>query len=181
MAAGESILVIDDEEDMRDSCCQALRRVGYRAEAAEDGARALRKIREATPDLVLVDLKMPGISGMEVLERITKIAPNIIRIVITGYGTVDSAVEAMKLGACDFVCKPFTPEELSRVVERGLERRRVGARTRATQEEAREWKEQMVLALAGQLGDVLCGIERCLQGVARDLVERAREQGDKRK
>jgi two-component system sensor histidine kinase/response regulator len=105
---------------MRDSCFQILTRDGFRAETAEDGAVGLQKIKESEPDLVLIDLKMPGINGMEVLEKTREIDPKIISIVITGYATVESAVEAMKKGAYDFLPKPFTPEELRIIIRRGL-------------------------------------------------------------
>ena len=117
------ILVIDDEESIRDSCFQIIVKDGYQAETAKNGTEGLEKIRNVHPDMVLVDLKMPGKSGNEVLEELRTIDPHIIPVVITGYGTVDSAVEAMKSGAFDFVQKPFTPEELRKIIRRSLERR----------------------------------------------------------
>ena len=115
-----NILVIDDDKAMRDSCGHVLTYDGYRVETAEDGDSGLRKIREVKPDLVLIDLKMPGINGMDLLEKIGNIDPNIVSVVITGYATVEATVEAMKLNAYDFLCKPFTPKQLRVVVERGL-------------------------------------------------------------
>jgi len=115
-----TILVVDDEKAMRDSCCHTLTYDGYRTETAKDGDTALQKTRELKPDLVLVDLKMPGMSGMELLKKIGDIDPNIVSVVITGYATVDSTVEAMKCNAYDVLPKPFTPKQLRVVVERGL-------------------------------------------------------------
>jgi len=115
-----TILIVDDDKAMRDSCCYTLTYDGYRVETAEDGDSGLQKIRGVKPDLVLVDLKMPEMSGMELLEKIRNIDPNIVSVVITGYATVESTVEAMKLNAYDFLCKPFTPKQLRVVVERGL-------------------------------------------------------------
>lgn len=115
-----SILIVDDEETMRDSCCQILRKDGYLVEAAEDGDSGLEKIKEIKPDLVLVDLKMPGMGGMELLEKIEDIDPGIVSVVITGYATRGSAVEAKKRNAFDFLPKPFTPNQLRVVVKRGL-------------------------------------------------------------
>jgi methylenetetrahydrofolate dehydrogenase (NADP+)/methenyltetrahydrofolate cyclohydrolase len=120
MPGQANILVIDDEKATRDSCCHVLTYDGYRVETAEDGDSGLQKIREVKPDLVLVDLKMPGISGMDLLEKIRNIDPNIVSVVITGYATVESTVEAMKRNAYDFLCKPFTPKQLRVVVKRGL-------------------------------------------------------------
>ncbi|HUS73627.1 MAG TPA: tetrahydrofolate dehydrogenase/cyclohydrolase catalytic domain-containing protein [Sedimentisphaerales bacterium] len=120
MPGQATILVVDDEEAMRDSCCQALAVDGYRTETAEDGDSGLQKLREIKPDLVLVDLKMPGMNGMELLEKIRDVDPNIVSVVITGYPTRESAVEARKRNAYDFLPKPFTPDQLRIIVKRGL-------------------------------------------------------------
>src|SRR4030043_2340491 len=119
------ILVIDDEEVIRDSCSQVLIKEGYQTETAGDGETGLQKIREVKPDLVLVDLKMPGVCGMEVLKKIRDIDPDIIAVVITGFATIDSAVDSMKLGAYDFLPKPFTPGELRVIVGRAIEKRQM--------------------------------------------------------
>ncbi len=115
-----TILVVDDEETMRDSCCQILSKDGYLVDAAEDGDSGLQKIRDIKPDLVLVDLKMPGMSGMELLEKIGDVDPNIVSVVITGYATKESAIEAKRRNAFDFLPKPFTPNQLRVVIKRGL-------------------------------------------------------------
>src|SRR4030042_1844998 len=104
------ILVIDDEESMRDSCRQAIARKASRVEVAPDGPTGLGILAKEAFDLVLLDLKMPGLSGMEVLDRIKQEYPEVVVVVITGYATVESAVEAMRRGAYDFLPKPFTPE-----------------------------------------------------------------------
>jgi two-component system sensor histidine kinase/response regulator len=119
------VLVIDDEESMRDSCSQILAKDGYQPETAENGTVGLDKVQDLNPDLVLIDLKMPGISGLEVLDKVREYDPSIISIVITGYATIESAVEAMKKGAYDFLPKPFTPDQLRIIIKRGLERRRL--------------------------------------------------------
>ena len=117
------ILVIDDDESMRDSCRQALARMADRVEVAGDGLTGLKILEKEAFDLVLLDLKMPGLIGMEVLNRIKQEYPEIVVIVITGYATVESAVEAMKHGAYDFLPKPFTPDSLRAIVERALDKR----------------------------------------------------------
>jgi len=119
------ILIIDDEEAMRDSCRQTLLREGNKVEVAEDGTIGLTILEKESFDVVILDLKMPGLSGMEVLKRIKEKDPEIVVIVITGYATVDSAVEAMKSGAYDFVPKPFTPDSLRVIVGRALEKRKL--------------------------------------------------------
>ena len=123
MQSQANILIIDDEETMRDSCRQTLSRDGNRVEVAEDGSKGLSLLRTESFDLVILDLKMPGLSGMEVLMKIKEDDPEVVVIVITGYATVESAVEAMKRGAYDFIPKPFTPDSLRVIVKRALDRR----------------------------------------------------------
>ena len=120
MPGQATILVVDDEKDMRDSCRRTLSKDGYQIETAENGDRGLQIIREVKPDLVLVDLKMPGMNGMELLEKIGDFDPNIVSVVITGYPTKESAMEARKRNAYDFLPKPFTPDQLRIIVKRGL-------------------------------------------------------------
>jgi PAS domain S-box-containing protein len=125
MSDQATILVIDDEQIMRDGCSRILSKDGYSVICAENGNQGLEEIkgRLENIDVVLLDLMMPGMSGMEVLDHIRMMDPNLLVIVITGYATVESAVEAMKKGAYDFIPKPFTPDQLRIVVRRTLERR----------------------------------------------------------
>ncbi len=123
MSSQANILVIDDEESMRDSCQKALARDGNRVEVAEDGAAGLTMLQAESFDLVILDLKMPGLSGIEVLKKIKKDDPEVMVIVITGYATIESAVKAIKNGAYDFIPKPFTPNGLRTIVRRALDRR----------------------------------------------------------
>ncbi|UCE99362.1 MAG: response regulator [Planctomycetota bacterium] len=155
-----TILVIDDEIAMRDSCSQVLTKDGFRTETAEDGDSGLKKIRETKPDLVLVDLKMPGMSGMELLEKIADIDPNIVSVVITGYATIESAVEAMKRNAYDFLPKPFTPDQLRIVTKRGLERRRLALESAQLQLEKEKMKENFITLVSHQLRSPLASIQQ---------------------
>ncbi len=123
MSIQANILVVDDEESMRDSCRQTLSRDGNRVEVAENGSKGLTMLAAGSFDIVILDLKMPGLSGMEVLKKIRQDDPEAMVIVITGYATVESAVEAMKRGAYDFIPKPFTPDSLRTIVKRALDRR----------------------------------------------------------
>lgn len=145
------ILVIDDEESMRDSCSMILAKDGYQPETAENGTIGLEKMQALKPDLVLIDLKMPGISGFEVIDRAKEIDPNIIAIVITGYATVESAVEAMKKGAYDFLPKPFTPDQLRIIIKRGLERRRLIQETESLRREKKLMEENFITMVSHQL------------------------------
>jgi len=123
MPFSANILVIDDEESMRAGCIQTLAEDGHSVQAVENGRKGLDRIKKESFDLILLDLKMPGIPGMEVLKRLQENDPNSVVIVITGYATIDSAVEAMKRGAYDFLTKPFTPEALSSIVKRAVDSR----------------------------------------------------------
>jgi len=114
-----SVLVIDDEESMCEGCRQTLEESGFGTAVALNGREGIRLLEEVKPHVVLVDLKMPGVSGMEVLQRIHDIDLHIVPIVITGYATIDSAVESMKIGAFDYLTKPFEPEKLVEAVRRG--------------------------------------------------------------
>lgn len=125
MSNRANILVIDDEETMRDSCRQTLSRDGHRVETAEDGSKGLALLKAESFDLVILDLKMPGLGGMKVLKRIKEDDTDTVVIVITGYATIESAVEAMKSGAYDFIPKPFTPDSLRAIVKRALEKRKL--------------------------------------------------------
>ncbi len=114
------VVVIDDEETFTEGCRQTLEIGGYRSAVARNGAQGLRLVHSAQPKVVLVDLKMPGMNGTEVLRELSKSAPSTVPIVVTGHGTVDSAVESMKIGAFDFLTKPFEPERLLESVRRGV-------------------------------------------------------------
>ncbi len=125
MPVQTKILVVDDDQTIRDGCSRILSKSGWTVIAAENGQKGLDEIRSLRGeiDVVLLDLMMPGLSGMEVLEQSLQTDPDLLVIVITGYATVESAVEAMKKGAYDFIAKPFAPDQLRIVVKRALERR----------------------------------------------------------
>ncbi len=173
------ILVIDDEESMRDSCSQILEKNGFLADTAEDGSIGLEKIKEATPDLVLIDLKMPGINGMEVLEKTKEIDSNIIAVVITGYATVESAVEAMKKGAYDFLPKPFTPEELRIIIRRGLERRKLILETESLRREKKLIEENFITMVSHQLRSPLVAILQYFEVILGGMVGEVQEKQKK--
>jgi signal transduction histidine kinase len=183
------VLVIDDEEAMRDSCSLILAKGGFTAVTAENGQAGLEKIREQKPDLALIDLKMPGISGFEVLEKIKEIDPQLIPIVITGYATVDSAVEAMKKGAYDFLPKPFTPEELRLIIGRALERRRLAMEAETLRREKKLMEDNFITMVTHQLRSPLVAIQQYFEVILagmigpveekqRDMMLRARERLD---
>ncbi len=118
------VLVIDDEDIVRTSCSRALTPEGYEVKMARNGFDGLRMIEEEEFDLVLTDLKMPDMDGIEVLGKIKEEWPGIEVIIITGYQTVDTAVKAIKLGAFDYIEKPFTPDALVSAVRNAFEQKK---------------------------------------------------------
>ncbi|MFN7998286.1 MAG: hybrid sensor histidine kinase/response regulator [Bryobacteraceae bacterium] len=165
--AGEAVLVIDDEYAMRLSCQKILTRMGLPVETFEDGSRGLEGVARLRPAAVVLDLKMPGLSGIEVLSRIHEIDPNIVIIVITGYATIDTAVEAMKTGAYDFLPKPFSPEELRIIVRRGLERRHLLLESRRMEVDRALLQRRFVTFVSHQLQSPLAAIHQCLEVLER--------------
>ncbi|NWF94097.1 MAG: sigma-54-dependent Fis family transcriptional regulator [Syntrophaceae bacterium] len=117
------ILVVDDEMIVCESCKRILEEEGYEVDTALSGMEAFDKMRQSPFDVVITDLKMPGVDGMEVLKTVRRDYPDTIVIMITGFSTVETAVEAMKLGAFDYIPKPFTPDEVSVVVKKAIEKR----------------------------------------------------------
>jgi DNA-binding NtrC family response regulator len=119
------ILLVDDQDTIRFFLEKTLRQEGYEAVTARTGAEAIEKAREVVPDLVLLDLKLPDIDGLEVLRRIKEIFPEIGVVMITAFGDIETAVMAMKNGAYDFVSKPINLEQLLLVIRKGLESERL--------------------------------------------------------
>jgi signal transduction histidine kinase len=183
------ILVVDDEVSMREACAQILLKGPYRVETAADGAAGIRMIRDLRPDVVIIDLKMPGLSGFEVLEQLTAFDPAIVGIVITGYATIDSAVEAMKRGAYDFLPKPFSPEDLRIIITRGLERRRLILEAETLRREKRLLEDHFITLVSHQLRSPLVAIQQYFEAMLagaggdpgsrfQDMIRRAGERLD---
>jgi len=116
------VLVVDDEKNIRLTFSETMTQMGFDTRTASNGEEALTKMQGAEFDLVLLDLRMPGMDGIEVLRRIRERYPKVRVIMITAHGTVESAVEAMKLGAVDFIQKPCTPDEIRGLVGKVMER-----------------------------------------------------------
>ena len=177
------ILVIDDEKVILDSCTRILTAEGHSIRTAENGETGIKVFNEFHPDLVLVDLKMPGKSGLEVLAEIEKANPNAVRIVITGYATVSSAVDSMKRGAYDFIPKPFTPDEITLIVSRGLERRQLLLERETLRLEQEKTRRNMVSLVSHELRAPLAAavqyLEVILGGLAGEISSEAREMIDR--
>ena len=162
MADRQVVLVVDDEEAIRDSCRQVLIKAGYDCHTAVDGIEGLHLAHQLEPDLTLLDLMMPGIDGLEAMERLLEIHHNMVCIVITGYATIESAVDAMKRGAFDFLPKPFTPDELRLIVNRGLEQRRLLQETTALREEKERMEQYFITIVAHELRSPLLLVKQYL-------------------
>ena len=119
---GARILIVDDEEIVIKSCLRILGGGNYHVGVAHDGREALRKIEENHYDVMILDVMMPNIGGLEVLRRVKETHPDMDVIMVTGLSLVDTVVQARKLGARDFISKPFEPDELKLAVQRALER-----------------------------------------------------------
>ncbi len=120
-----NILIIDDDESIRDSCGQVLEKEGYTVRTAKDGRDGLRLFKKEFFHAVLLDLKLPGLDGMKVLSLIKEETPSTPVIMITGYASIESAVEAMKKGAFDYLSKPFSPLELRLTLSKALRSRKI--------------------------------------------------------
>ena len=174
------ILVIDDEEIVLDSCTQILASGDYDLQTADNGLLGVSLIEEFKPDLIFLDLKMPGISGFEVLEKIQEIDPAIVTIVITGFATIDSAVEAMQKGAFDFLPKPFTPDELRSITRRGMEKRKFVLETMTLRREKELLREQFAAIVSHELKSPLAAVQQHLYLLSGELSEQLTEDQKRR-
>ncbi len=138
MSANSRILVIDDDPVICEAAREVISAEGYSVQTACDGTSGLSVIKDRGFDLIIVDLVMRDIDGIEVLRNVKADDPDAVVIVITGHGTIESAVQAMKLGAFDFLSKPFTPDELRMAVRRGLSVRRLTLHNRLLKEELKQ-------------------------------------------
>src|SRR5713226_6264980 len=131
MAEPATLLVADDDPGLRESLERTLTREGYRVVLASDGRAALERVQAGGVDLIVTDLKMPGLTGLELLRAAKAIMPDVDVILLTAFGTVEEAVKAMKDGAYDFLTKPFRREQLIKLIDKALERRDLIEQNRA--------------------------------------------------
>ncbi|MBI4590816.1 MAG: sigma-54-dependent Fis family transcriptional regulator, partial [Candidatus Rokubacteria bacterium] len=150
--AGESILIVDDEKAIQTSLRGVLEDEGYRVSTVGSGTQALNRIGEETPDLVLLDIWMPGMDGLEVLAEIKRVRPEQTVVMISGHGTIETAVKATKLGAYDFIEKPLSLEKTLLTVARGLEHSRLEGENRALRAELE--REQQIVGDSAAIRDL---------------------------
>lgn len=117
----ERILIVDDDKDMQFNLSNILKDEGYEAIAVGDGRGALKEVKMRSPNIVLLDIRLPGMDGMKILGEMKKINKDLMEIMITAYGDIKDAVKAMKLGAFDYITKPFNNEELILTIKKALQ------------------------------------------------------------
>ncbi len=165
------ILVVDDEKVIRDMLADFLGMEGYVVRTAEDGTSALGELSRGHYDLVISDLKMPRMGGIALLDEIGKTAPDALTVIMTGFGTVETAIDAMKRGAYDYVLKPFKLDEVVHVVQRGIEKQRMAAENLRLREALSLYKVSEAIAGSLSLDQVLDTVaDSCLNEVRADLV-----------
>lgn len=149
------ILVVDDEKLIRDILADFLGMEGYIVRTAEDGTAAMAELNRTHYDLLISDMKMPRMGGLELLEQVEYIAPQMIVVIMTGFGTVETAISAMKRGAYDYILKPFKVEEVIRIVQHGLEKKRLAAENLRLREALSLHKVSEAIAASLSLEEVL--------------------------
>src|SRR5476649_1703302 len=179
------ILIADDEDIVIKSCLRILEGDEFQVEAVQDGREALRKIEENPYDVLILDIMMPNMDGLEVLRRVKETHPNVDVIMITGLSQIDTAVQAMKLGAFDYISKPFEPDELKLVVQRALERRRLLQENLTLKSElSSKYRFENIIGLSPQMQAVYRLIAQCAptsstvlitgeSGTGKELIARA--------
>jgi len=174
-----SILVVDDEKIIHESCDRILREEGYEVDSAMDGREALQMLKEKRYHLVLCDIKMPGMDGVQTLEQMKRQAPYITVVMFTGFASVETARSTMKLGACDYLPKPFNPAELLTAVHKAL----AGERAARQQREREAQFQRLVntihstLNLREVLNLIVTGVTGlfAVKGCAISLLDRKKE------
>ncbi|HTQ45482.1 MAG TPA: HD domain-containing phosphohydrolase, partial [Polyangiaceae bacterium] len=173
------VLIVDDEKFIRDILADFLGMEGYIVRTAEDGAAALQELGNAHYDLIISDLKMPNMGGIQLLEQIGTAAPNALTVIMTGFGTVETAIDAMKRGAYDYILKPFKVEEVIRVVQRGLEKQRLSAENLRLREAVSLYTVSEAIAASLSLEEVLATIgDTAIHELKGDLVSTWLDDGE---
>jgi len=165
------VLVVDDEKFIRDIIADFLGMEGYIVRTAEDGASAVTELERARYDMVISDLKMPKMGGLDLLKEVARVHPDTLTVIMTGFGTVETAIDAMKRGAYDYILKPFKVEEIVHIVQRGLEKRRLSAENLRLREALSLYKVSEAIAASLSLDEVVSTLsESALSEVRSDLV-----------
>lgn len=160
------VLVVDDEKFIRDILADFLGMEGYSVRTAEDGVSALQELERARYDLVISDLKMPNMGGLELLREVARTSPDTLTVIMTGFGTVETAIDAMKRGAYDYILKPFKVEEIIHIVQRGLDKQRLAAENLRLREALSLYQVSEAIAASLSLDAVVATMEASAVGDA---------------
>lgn len=153
------VLIVDDEKFIRDILADFLTMEGYAVRTADDGTQAVNELSRSNFALVISDLKMPKMGGLELLQHVARLQPEALTVIMTGFGTVETAIDAMKHGAYDYILKPFKVEEIVHVVQRGLEKQRLAAENMRLREALSLYKVSEAITASLSLEDVIATIE----------------------
>jgi len=160
MSSAVRILIVDDEQHVRTSLATWFRDEGYTVSTAGGGKEALESMARDGADILLVDIKMPGMDGLELQRKVRQLAPDATVVIMTAYAAVETAVQALKEGAYDYIVKPFDPEELSRLVRKAAERYSLLAENRSLRERLEAAAPKLVTAGVGAMGQLLELVEQ---------------------
>jgi response regulator RpfG family c-di-GMP phosphodiesterase len=173
------VLVVDDEKFIRDIIADFLGMEGYIVRTAEDGSSAVAELSRARYDMVISDLKMPRMGGLDLLREVARTHPDTLTVIMTGFGTVETAIDAMKRGAYDYILKPFKVEEVVHIVQRGLEKRRLTAENLRLREALSLYKVSEAIAASLSLDEVIATVtDSALNEVRADLVATWLDDGE---
>ncbi len=173
------VLIVDDEKFIRDILADFLSMEGYSVRTAEDGQAALGELGQAHYDLVISDLKMPRMGGIELLDAIGKVSPDVLTVIMTGFGTVETAIDAMKRGAYDYILKPFKVEEVIHVVQRGIDKQRLAAENLRLREALSLYRVSEAISASLSLDEVLATIgDTAILELKADFVSTWLENGE---
>jgi len=175
------VLVVDDEPSIREMLAEVLELEGYEVRAAADGRAALELVANLHFDLVLTDLKMPRVGGIELLEQLEQVSPSTVAVIMTGFGTVETAIGAMKRGAHDYILKPFKLDEVLTVVERAVAQKRMQAENLRLKQALSLHKVSEAISTSLSLDQVLgTMVETCLDELRASLVTTWLDDGEGR-
>lgn len=173
------MLVVDDEKFIRDIIADFLGMEGYIVRTAEDGSSAVNELERARYDMVISDLKMPRMGGLDLLKEVARTHPDTLTVIMTGFGTVETAIDAMKRGAYDYILKPFKVEEVVHIVQRGLEKRRLTAENLRLREALSLYKVSEAIAASLSLDEVIATLtDGALCEVRADVVATWLDDGE---
>lgn len=169
----EKILIIDDEKLVRDFLIETLKRKNFDVHGFDSGQKALTHLKDHQYDLVITDMKMPGLTGIDVLKKIKELSPNTMVIIITAYGSIENAVEAMRLGAFNYLIKPFSPDSIEAVVEKAKEHQALVEENTYLREEVNAGPMKNALSAVGvspAMQKIFSDVERIAKSTANVMI-----------